>query len=46
MDDIKERLQELLNLDGYRDFESAEDLADGYNKLREIVKEYLIEEGK
>ena len=41
MDNIQEKLQELLNLDGYRDFESAEDLADGYNRLRNLIKEYL-----
>ena len=41
MDNIQEKLQELLNLDGYRDFESAEDLADDYNRLRNLIKEYL-----
>ena len=44
MDNIQEKLQELLNLGGYRDFESAEDLADGYNQLRDIIEEYLINE--
>ena len=38
MDNIQEKLQELLNLDGYRDFESAEDLADGYNRLKNLIK--------
>lgn len=41
MKNIKEKLEELLNLDGYKDFESAEDLADGYNKLRDTIKNYL-----
>lgn len=44
MNDIIEKLNELLSLDGYKDFESAEDLADGYNRLRDTIEEYLINE--
>jgi len=41
---IIEKLNYLLQKDGYKDFESAEDLADGYNQLRDIIEEYLINE--
>jgi hypothetical protein len=38
---VREKLEELLSLDGYKDFEDAESIAIAFNELRDIVKSFI-----